>query len=54
MKNSLTLILLLTTLLFYAQQRSVNKLGVETIRYGKIVKSYIDVICKSSAKSVLI
>ena len=42
MKNSLTLILLLTTLLFYAQQRSVNKLGVETIRYGKIVKSYID------------
>lgn len=42
MRKIITSILLLTTPLFYGQIRTVSKLGVETIRYGKIVKSYIN------------
>jgi len=36
MRNILTSILLLTPLLFFGQERTVSKLGVETIKYGEI------------------
>ena len=40
MRNILTSILLLTPLLFFGQERTVSKLGVETIKYGKVAQSY--------------
>jgi len=51
MRNILTSILLLTPLLFFGQERTVSKLGVETIKYGKFVKSYIDSYGRENMRS---